>query len=131
MYNNKLFTTITALIFAFVTNCSQPKPDEIAISKFISELENNPNLIVLDVRTNRELTGPLGKIEGCIHIEINELLGRLSELEKYKNKEVAVICRSGVRSARGAKILNSKGYNAKNVLGGMVDFRNNVKVVKE
>ncbi len=127
LYNNRLFTTITTFVFAFVTSCAQHKPDEISIDKFISELESNPDLIVLDVRTDHELVGPLGKIDGCIHIEISELADRLSELEEYKDEEIAVICHSGMRSARGARILNSSGFKAQNVLGGMVAFRRNQK----
>lgn len=49
---------------------------------------------------------------------------KINEIEKYKNKEIFVICRSGVRSAKATKLLVEKGYNARNVLGGMIEYRN-------
>lgn len=125
-YKNRFFSIITVLIFVFVSNCTQSKTDEITIDKFISELKCNPNFVVLDVRTEEELSGLLGKIKGSIHIEISELADRLSELEEYKDKEIGVICRSGVRSARGTGMLNTKGFKAKNVSGGMLAYNKKI-----
>jgi rhodanese-related sulfurtransferase len=41
---------------------------------------------------------------------------------KYKDKEIAVICRSGNRSHYATEALNKNGFNAKNVLGGMLEY---------
>jgi len=40
-------------------------------------------------------------------------------LEKYKDRNIAVICRSGHRSKIATEILLKNGYKAINVLGGM------------
>ncbi len=81
------------------------------------------NLVLVDVRTVAELTGELGSIPGIINIPVDEISTRYTELEKYKNKEIAVICRSGNRSGKATTILRDKGLNAVNVTGGMKAWR--------
>jgi rhodanese-related sulfurtransferase len=78
--------------------------------------------VVLDVRTPEELTGEMPKIESAIAIPLQELNERASELDKYKDKEIYVICRSGRRSAAAVNTLKPKGYNVINVSGGMLNY---------
>ena len=70
----------------------------------------------------------MGKIESSINIPIGELEGRINELDKYKKKDIAVICRSGVRSAKGTNLLIKNGFRAINVKGGMAEFRKKISV---
>lgn len=93
----------------------------------MNKRSNDSSLIILDVRTPEELKGSLGKIEGVINIPLQQLKDRLHELQQYKNKEIAVICRSGNRSNTAAKILNENGFNAYNVTGGMIEYRRKIK----
>ncbi|OGU38116.1 MAG: hypothetical protein A2315_14065 [Ignavibacteria bacterium RIFOXYB2_FULL_35_12] len=86
-------------------------------------MKDDSTLVILDVRTLAELIGPLGKIDNIINIPIEELESRVGELSKFKDKEIAVICRSGNRSNTGMRILRENGFNAKNVLGGMIEYR--------
>jgi rhodanese-related sulfurtransferase len=51
----------------------------------------------------------------------------MDELKPYKDKDIAVICRTGNRSTTGTEILVENGYKARNVLGGMVAY-NKVKL---
>ncbi len=121
--SNKFSLIIYLFFFTFASSCAQQKVHEITIEELISQIENNPNLVVLDVRTDSELEGSLGKLDDVIHIEISELQERIVELTEFKEKLIAVICRSGVRSSRGTKILNENGFTAKNVIGGMIAYR--------
>ena len=119
LINLFLFVTIFSVI-----GCAQYDPEtEIKMDDFVQKLENDTSLVVLDVRTPQELRGPLGKIDGVINIPVQQLEERINELEPYKDKEIAVICRTGNRSSKGTIILNENGYNAKNVLGGMTEYR--------
>ncbi len=86
---------------------------------------NDPSLLILDVRMPEELMGPLGKIENVVNIPVQQLEERIGELGIYKNRNIAVICRSGIRSAVAENILNGNGFTSKNVEGGMLLFRNN------
>lgn len=81
------------------------------------------NIVLVDVRTAAELTGELGSIPGIINIPVDELSTRFTELEKYKNKEIALVCRSGNRSGKATTLLRDKGFNAVNVSGGMKAWR--------
>ncbi|NOX17035.1 MAG: rhodanese-like domain-containing protein, partial [Chlorobi bacterium] len=82
-------------------------------------MAQDSSLVILDVRTPEELTGELGHIKGVINIPVQVLKERIAELDKYKDKDIYVICRSGNRSQYGTKILREEGFKAFNVLGGM------------
>jgi rhodanese-related sulfurtransferase len=113
-------------IFSFINflGCAQQDKDSTMTVQDLKKLmKDDSTLVILDVRTPAELTGSLGKIDNVINIPIQELESRIGELKKYKDKEIAVICRSGNRSNTGTKILRENGYKAKNVLGGMIEYR--------
>jgi rhodanese-related sulfurtransferase len=95
----------------------------ITVSQLRSEMKSDSSLIVLDVRTPPELSGPLGKIDGVINIPLQTLDKRMDELEKYKDKKIAVICRTGHRSKIASGMLAKNGYNVENVQGGMTEYR--------
>ncbi|MDI3211001.1 rhodanese-like domain-containing protein [Arthrobacter sp. AL12] len=71
---------------------------------------------VLDVREDFEVAE--GMIPGAIHIPMGELQARLSELDAAV--PVIAICRSGNRSARVADALNTAGFTADTMDGGML-----------
>lgn len=74
------------------------------------------NTLFLDVRTPGEFRG--NHIHEFRNIPLNELPKRANSLDK--EKEVIVICQSGMRSKKAAKILKKLGFkNIINVSGGM------------
>lgn len=75
--------------------------------------------VILDVRMPEELSGVHGQIPGVINIPVQVLAQHLDKLETYRTKKIAVICRSGNRSVHATKLLQSKKFSARNVLGGM------------
>lgn len=113
-----LFIVITSIACA-----QQNQSNSITMKEFKERLATDKNLVILDVRTPEELAGPLGKIDNAINIPIQNLEQRIDELKSYKDKEILVICRTQNRSAVAVNILQTKGYKAKNVLGGMTEFR--------
>lgn len=103
----------------------------ISVNEFRQQIRGDSNLVILDVRTPEELTGPLGKINGVINIPVQQLDKRIDELNKYKNQEIAVICRTGHRSAMAAKILAANGFTkVENVEGGMTAYRQDQKEIE-
>ena len=94
----------------------------MTVSDLKEVMKTDTNLVILDVRTPQELVGEHGQIEGVINIPVQVLSQRVNEMEKYKDKNIAVICRSGNRSVMATKIMQAKGYKAKNVLGGMKEY---------
>jgi rhodanese-related sulfurtransferase len=74
--------------------------------------------LLLDVREPAEyaaIHAPNAKL-----IPLGEVGSRLNELEAYKNKPIAVMCRSGRRSAKAVALLQEAGFTqVSNVQGGI------------
>ncbi|MCF8262398.1 MAG: rhodanese-like domain-containing protein [Melioribacteraceae bacterium] len=118
-----LLKIFSMIMFFNLISCAQQSDEfNMTVVELDNKMKTDSTLVILDVRTAPELTGPLGRIEGVINIPVQELQQRLSELENYKTNNIAVICRSGNRSRTATSILNSAGYNAKNVIGGMKEY---------
>jgi rhodanese-related sulfurtransferase len=59
---------------------------------------------------------------GGAHVPLGQVqMMQVDELDKLKNEEVIVYCRSGNRSGQAAMILETLGFtNTKNLAGGML-----------
>lgn len=71
------------------------------------------SIVLLDVRTPGEYRG------GHIGRAKNVPLDRIASYSGKKDEELFVICQSGMRSKRAAKMLQKMGYKVTNVRGGM------------
>ncbi len=80
------------------------------------ELEAQQDALFLDVRTPEEFAR--GRLEGAVNIPLDELRGRLQELEPARGKEIVVNCHSGLRSYLACRILAQHGFSCKNLAGG-------------
>jgi len=85
----------------------------------VFELIDNPDYIVLDVRTPEEYE--FGHIKGAVNIPVDELRNRLSELPK--DKKIIVYCGVGFRSYHGCLILKANGFDCLNMSGGWTSWR--------
>jgi rhodanese-related sulfurtransferase len=85
--------------------------------------ENSSDAIILDVREKDEVAA--GMIPGAKHLPLGELQTRMPELDK--NTEYIIVCRSGNRSGLATHLLNAAGYNAVNMVGGMLDWQGPLK----
>jgi len=110
-------------LFNLLACAQQDKKGTMTVKELSEEFGKDSSLVLLDVRTVEELTGPLGHVEGIINIPLQEIKERIHELDKYKDKKIAVICRSGNRSGAATGILKASGFNAVNVEGGMIEYR--------
>ena len=86
----------------------------------VNEIDRIVDPIVIDVREDYELE-ETGTIKGALHIPMNEVPNRLNEITK--EREIYILCRSGVRSYNVAKYLNELGYEAINLDGGIIDSK--------
>jgi rhodanese-related sulfurtransferase len=82
--------------------------------------EKDTNIVLLDVRTPEEYNNELGHVDRTILIPVQQLGQRIEELERYRDKTIIAICRSGNRSGKAAALLTEKGFQAKNMEGGML-----------
>jgi adenylyltransferase/sulfurtransferase len=89
----------------------------IAVTELKARLDRGDDLALLDVRRPEE--SAIASIGGTL-IPVDELESRLAEIEADRNREIVVICRTGVRSARAVKILERHGFlGARNLTGGI------------
>ncbi|OMD41199.1 FAD-dependent oxidoreductase [Paenibacillus sp. RS8] len=77
------------------------------------------NTILVDVRS--EIEHANGHIEGSINIPVDDLRGRLSELDP--SKEIWVYCQVGLRGYTASRILQQKGFRVKNLTGGYKTYQ--------
>ena len=84
-------------------------------------LQSDPNLLLIDVRTPDELTGPLGMIPQSRNVPMQELENNPEQFPR--NKTLVLICRSGHRSLEAADLLAEHGHVVYSVDGGMEDWR--------
>ncbi|MGL5313586.1 MAG: FAD-dependent oxidoreductase [Peptostreptococcaceae bacterium] len=80
----------------------------------IEYLPKDGSITLLDVRTDNEIQ--TGKIDGFIHIPVDDLRNRLNELDN--SKPIYVHCHSGLRSYIACRILSAKGFDCYNLSGG-------------
>jgi rhodanese-related sulfurtransferase len=94
--------------------------------EWVSQLENDNNAVILDVRTQEEVDQ--GIIPNAIHIDIYKGQGFVDELEALdKSKNYFVYCRSGNRSGQACAIMNQLGFqNAYNLIGGILEWEGDI-----
>ncbi len=93
-------------------------------------LINKEDAVVLDIRTKKEWE--TGRITGAIHLPLADLDRRLSELDKYKDKPIIVVCNIGQSAGAATRKLQAAGFSkAVRLSGGMTEWRGqNLPVVK-
>ena len=86
---------------------------------------------VLDVRSAEEFSA--GHLQDAILIPVEEIPGRIAEIEPDKKTRLSVYCRSGRRSANAAAQLRRMGYENVIDCGGIQDAakRLNLPIVQE
>ena len=77
--------------------------------------------IILDVRSAEEYRA------GHIASAMNVPLHKIATYQKQQTEQVYLICQSGLRSKKAAKLLKNKGYDVVNVRGGMNSWQGPVK----
>jgi phage shock protein E len=93
--------------------CQNIGPEELQ-----DRMESGSPFFLLDVRTPQE--NAAAAIDNSYLIPLQELGYRLNELPR--DKEIVVYCRVGNRSAYACSFLASRGFNVKNLEGGILQW---------
>ncbi len=95
-----------------------------------TQLINREQAIVLDLRSQSEYNA--GHIVGALNVPYTSLSSHLTDLEKYKEKPVILVCKMGQHSSAAGKVLMKSGFTqVKRMSGGMAEWGNsNLPVVK-
>ncbi|WML31367.1 rhodanese-like domain-containing protein [Neobacillus sp. OS1-32] len=111
------YLIIALLIFLIVKRFLPVKGITNISTAELKTILNDKNKQFVDVRTPGEYKG--NHIRGFKNIPLQQL-GQKAAKELSKEKEVVVICQSGMRSKQASKLLKKLGYsNVINVKGGM------------
>ena len=99
---------------------------DLTQEEWTEQLENDPNAVILDVRTPEEVED--GYIPDAINIDFylgQEFLSELQKLDTSKN--YYVYCRSGNRSRQACHLMEQMGFaNAYNLMGGFNEWEGEV-----
>lgn len=93
-------------------------PTDLAPVEFKTQMDGDPNAVLVDVRTAGEYdSGHIGEAE---HIDFfsRDFRERLEKLPK--DKSYYVYCHSGSRSRQAVRAMTSMGYTAYNLDGGIM-----------
>lgn len=83
---------------------------------------NQQGVLLLDVREEAEYADV--HAPHATLIPLGQLTSRLNEIAAYKEKPIAVMCRSGKRSAKAVQLLQEAGYTqVSNVSGGITAWQ--------
>lgn len=85
-------------------------------------LINRNNALVLDVREQGEYDS--GHIINSRLIPVGKLKERIGELEKYRDRPIVAVCRSGARSTSATALLNKHKFTqVHNLSGGVIAWQ--------
>jgi len=88
-----------------------------------TEQINHQNAVVVDVRPAADFNQ--GHIINAINIPMSSFKEQLQTLNKYKDRPLILVCRSGNQSGMASKILRKEGFEkAYNLRGGMMAWQN-------
>lgn len=91
---------------------------------------NRDGAVVVDVRDSTEFRS--GHVVGAVNIPHGSIAERLSELQRYRDKPVVVMCKMGQHSSSAGVHLRKAGFtNVTKLRGGISEWRGqNLPLVK-
>ena len=116
-----LSTSFAALLVAFFYNEVKRSGQALSPQQVVN-LVNQQRALVLDVRDANEFGS--GHITDAVNIPHGSLQNRITELEKYKERPVVVVCKMGQHSGSMCTLLKKAGFtNVSRLRGGVSTWR--------
>jgi rhodanese-related sulfurtransferase len=124
-----LIGTFVLVLALFVRNEAARGGRGVSPQELVN-LVNKEGALVLDVRDAKEFK--TGHIVDARNIPHGSLDSRIPEIEKFKAKPVAVVCKMGQHANAAGTALRKAGFeDVRRLTGGMAEWRNqNLPVVK-
>ncbi len=105
--NSGIWILLAIIVVYFVMKFARNKKfQNIPVDQLANWVKADINRVVVDVREVGEYTD--GHFPGAINIPLSTLSNKLGNIPK--DKDVALVCRSGNRSMQAARVLKSNGY---------------------
>jgi rhodanese-related sulfurtransferase len=97
--------------------------EDITVTELFNRISNGEQLHIIDVREQFEYNE---FNIGAELIPLGTLPDHLQDLNKWKNEEIIIHCKSGMRSANAKAFLAMNGFaKVRNVIGGMLAWQQN------
>lgn len=126
----KLMIFLIILVSFIMMSCQSEPTEDVSVEnqdvimitpeEAKANLEENPEIVLLDVRTPSEYETE--HIPEAVLLTLDEIEEKASEIIPNKDKTYYVYCRSGNRSAVAAQLLVDMGYKNIYDLGGIKDW---------
>ena len=113
-------SVLLMLIYLFAFTEQKKAGKQISVHD-VTSLINSDQGVLLDVRDSKEYES--GHIANAINIPLAKLEGRLTELEKYRDKTVVLVDKLGQHSASAGRKLKATGFEVRRLQGGMGEWR--------
>jgi len=84
--------------------------ESISTQELANEIKNNPNLILIDIRSNDEVVSMGGSIKAEQNINIPMYWLTIKEISPNKDTPIVVYCANGLRSPIATETLIKLGY---------------------
>lgn len=111
---------LMGLMVSVLGACQSNNVENIDADKAIELMNDNPEIVLLDVREYNEFVTE--RIEGSELLPLSIIEGSLETAYPDKDTTFIVYCRSGRRSAEAIEIMLDQGYENIYNLGGILDW---------
>ena len=105
--------------FAFLERIKGGKPIS---ARETTRLINTEQAILVDLREAKDYGE--GHIAGALNMPLAKFEGRISELEKYRDKVIILADKLGHQAGATGKSLAKSGYNVRRLQGGVAEWTN-------
>ena len=86
----------------------------------VNDIDKISDAFIIDVREDEEVF-ETGTIKGAVHLPMMTVPNNLNKIPK--DREIYILCRSGRRSYEVSSYLCELGYEAVNLVGGILDYK--------
>ena len=116
-----LVSVLAALVVLFVVTENSQAGKSIS-AQLLGQLVNQKQAVIVDIRETTDFRA--GHIAGSLNIPFAKWQERQSELDKYKDKPVVVVCKMGQSATSIAKQLNKAGFaEVYRLSGGVTEWQ--------
>ena len=115
-----LISAFLILLFIFLSKERSNSGKPLATSELVA-LMNADQAILVDVRASAEFQA--GHIHGAFNIPHTKINGRISELEKHRQKLIVLVDQMGQHAGSAGKLLTKDGFNVRRLKGGMSEWQ--------
>jgi len=87
----------------------------------VIQLINRQNAAIIDIRNKEVFTA--GHIIGAISMPVPELAKKISQLQKFQDRPIIIVCANGVESLPATRLLAKQGIRSSLLAGGIQAWR--------